>query len=255
MTEPSAAQFHWYELQTTDAAAAEAFYCAVVGWTADHPSPQPMGYTILKTPRGGVAGVMTLGEGEGPSQWIGYIAVADLEGCVERVKAAGGAWRLGPIDVPGMLRFAGVADPQGAPFVVYTGALSEGPPMGEAGETGYVGWHELLASDGASAFDFYSSLFGWTKTTAFDMGPMGPYQLWTDGRGGDAGGMMTRPPGAPGPPWNFYFRVDSIEAAIARVTSAGGVVTNGPHEVPTGEWIVQGLDPQGAAFSLVSRQK
>ena len=26
----------------------------------------------------------------------------------------------------------------------------------------------------------------------------------------------------------------------------------GPHEVPGGSWIVQAMDPQGAAFALVS---
>ena len=29
----------------------------------------------------------------------------------------------------------------------------------------------------------------------------------------------------------------------------------GPHEVPGGAWIVQGLDPQGAIFAVTSRTK
>jgi predicted enzyme related to lactoylglutathione lyase len=31
---PSAKTFVWYELMTTDMDGAEAFYCAVVGWSA-----------------------------------------------------------------------------------------------------------------------------------------------------------------------------------------------------------------------------
>ena len=31
------------------------------------------------------------------------------------------------------------------------------------GTPGHVGWHELHAGDGESAFAFYSGLFGWTK--------------------------------------------------------------------------------------------
>ena len=83
-------------------------------------------------------------------------------------------------------------------------------------------------------------------------GDMGGYILWTDGRGADAGGMMTKPPFLPVATWNYYFRVDSVDAAVERIKAAGGVVTNGPMEVPSGDWIVQGADPQGAAFSLLS---
>src|SRR5580658_4410885 len=118
-------QFHWYELQTTDAAAAEAFYGAVVGWSAQHLGPQPHGYTTFNTAKGGVAGMMTLGADEDPPRWVGYVAVDDVDVCFEAVKAAGGGVRQPPTDVPGMLRFAGVSDPQGAPFVIFTGTSPE----------------------------------------------------------------------------------------------------------------------------------
>lgn len=112
-----------------------------------------------------------------------------------------------------------------------------------------------MARDGKAAFDFYARLFGWTAAEVYDMGPMGGYQLWSDGREGNAGGMMTRPKGAAGPPWNFYFNVDGIDAAAGRIAAGGGAVINGPHQVPTGAWIVQATDPQGAMFSLVSAGK
>jgi hypothetical protein len=62
-------------------------------------------------------------------------------------------------------------------------------------------------------------------------------------------------PGGHGPAWNFYFQVDSIEAAIERLKAAGGRVNVGPFQVPTGGWIVQGFDPQGASFCLLSGNK
>ena len=40
-----------------------------------------------------------------------------------------------------------------------------------------------------------------------------------------------------------------------RVKSAGGKITNGPHEVPGDRWIVHALDPQGAAFALVAPKR
>ena len=46
--------------------------------------------------------------------------------------------------------------------------------------------------------------------------------------------------------------VDSIKAAIERVNAGGGKVLNGPTQVPGGGWIIQGQDPLGAMFSLVS---
>ena len=56
----------------------------------------------------------------------------------------------------------------------------------------------------------------------------------------------------PAPFWNYYFQVDGIGAAMERLKAGGGSVVNGPMEVPGGNWIVQGLDPQGAMFSLLS---
>jgi uncharacterized protein len=83
------------------------------------------------------------------------------------------------------------------------------------------------------------------------MGAMGVYQLFAAG-GAPIGGMMTRPPGVPASFWNYYFQVDGIGGAMERLKAGGGRVINGPMEVPGGNWIVQGLDPQGAMFSLLS---
>ena len=83
---------------------------------------------------------------------------------------------------------------------------------------------------------------------------MGIYRLW--GHDGEQlGGMMKKPGNIPVSVWNFYFLVDAIDAAIARIEEAGGTVLNGPHQVPGGQWIVQGMDPQGAAFALLSSAK
>ena len=47
-------------------------------------------------------------------------------------------------------------------------------------------------------------------------------------------------------------RVSEQEIAAARaVMEHGGKVLMGPHQVPTGEWIVLATDPAGAGFGLV----
>jgi uncharacterized protein len=83
------------------------------------------------------------------------------------------------------------------------------------------------------------------------MGPMGIYQLFAHG-GETIGGMMTKPAQMPVPAWNYYFNVDAASAAAQRAKDKGGEIINGPMEVPGGSWIVQGRDPQGAMFALLS---
>ena len=104
--------------------------------------------------------------------------------------------------------------------------------------------------DRESAFAFYSGLFGWTKAEALDIGAMGIYQIFATG-GTPVGGMMTKTEAVPAPVWLYYFNVEDIEAAAARVKDEGGQVVRGPHPVPGGSWIVHCLDPQGAMFALV----
>ena len=46
-----------------------------------------------------------------------------------------------------------------------------------------------------------------------------------------------------------------MACTTARVTAGGGTILNGPMQVPGGQWVVQSMDPQGAAFSLVALQR
>ena len=251
--------FVWYELMTSDTAAAENFYRGVVGWqTADAGMGAP--YTILSTPHGPVGGLMAVPEkaremGARPG-WLGYVAVDDVDAFAKRATQAGGAIHHGPDDIPGVGRFASVADPQGAAFVLFKGSSDQPPPSVSPGTPGHAGWHELLAADWQPMFAFYAGLFGWTKDTAVDMGAMGTYQLFAPAAGGPAiGGMMTRPPQVPASFWQYYFNVDNIDTAITRITAHGGQVIQGPMEVPGGSWIVNAIDPQGAMFALVAPPK
>jgi predicted enzyme related to lactoylglutathione lyase len=253
----SPAPFVWYELMTSDAAAAEEFYKTVVGWKTKDMSQGDMKYTGLLAGDAPVAGLMTLPKeacaaGAKPG-WIGYIGVDDVDATAGRVSKAGGRIHVPPTDIPHVGRFATVADPQGTTFCLFQPASEMTRPAADPAKTGIVGWHELYAVDGKTAFDFYAELFSWTKAEAMDMGAMGVYQIFAAG-GAPIGGMMTKPPSVPVSFWNYYFQVDGIGAAMERLKAGGGSVINGPMEVPGGSWIVQGLDPQGAMFSLVSPQ-
>jgi predicted enzyme related to lactoylglutathione lyase len=243
-------KFGWYELMTTDTEAAGKFYSEVVGWTTKDVGNAEMPYTTFNIGDHGVAGMLALPQHVG---WIGYIHVDDVDAHILKIVEAGGKLWKPATDVPGMLRFAVMSDPQGAAFVVFTSdprmTSPADPPKPPT--NGTIGWHELYAADLEPAWEFYSSLFGWTKDSDMDMGPMGVYRLFSDGER-QTGGMMTKAPNIPTPNWGFYFHVDAIGAAIERLKAAGGTVINGPHQVPGNSWIVQAQDPQGAMFSLVS---
>lgn len=255
ITPAPSSKFVWYELMTSDTQSAASFYSSVVGWSVNSAGPVHGDYSIFSVGERGIGGMMGLtadacAAGARPG-WVGYVWVDDVDAYAIRVAAAGGSVQRPPSDIPGIGRFAVVADPHGAVFMLFkdSGGPSAAPvPPGTAG---YVGWHELHAGDGVSAFAFYSSLFGWTKTEAMDMGPMGVYQLFAMGDN-SAGGMMTKAPEIPAPFWIYYVNVDAIDAAVIRVTQGGGTIVMGPHQVPGGSWIVQCTDPQGAMFALVA---
>jgi hypothetical protein len=252
-----ACHFAWYELLATDTTAASAFYNSVVGWTTKDVSQGSMTYFTFNLGEVGMAGLMTLPEearamGQPPA-WVGYIHVDDVDAYGEKIVKAGGRILKPATDVPGMLRFIVVADPQGAPFVIFTpnSAMPTPPNRPVPPAPGTIGWHELYAGEVEAAWEFYSSLFGWTKDSDMDMGPMGVYRIFAvDGK--QTGGMMTKAPNIPAPCWGFYIQVDAIGAATERLKAGGGSVVNGPHQVPGGSWIIQAVDPQGAMFSLVS---
>jgi predicted enzyme related to lactoylglutathione lyase len=252
-------KFIWYELMTTDTQAAEAFYRDAIGWTGKEGGPPGKPYTILHAGEAPIGGLMTLppeaaAMGARPG-WLGYVAVDDIEASVAKITKAGGALRYGPEDIPHVGRFAVVTDPQGAAFEIIQGMSDQpaSPPVAP-GTPGHVGWHELYANDGVTAFAFYADQFGWTKADAMDMGPMGVYQMFATGAD-PCGGVMTKPAEVPQPFWQFYFNVDAVDAAVSRVQSGGGQILNGPMQVPGGSWIVQCMDPQGAAFAMVASKR
>jgi uncharacterized protein len=251
-------KFAWYELMTTDTAAAGAFYASVVGWTPQE-MPGGMAYTTFNIDKVGMAGMLTIPEDAkamgAPNSWIGYIHVDDVDAFIPKIIAAGGKLYKPATDVPGMLRFAVMADPGGAAFVVFTANPAMPSPVRPVPPAlGTISWHELYAADLESAWTFYTNLFGWTKVTEMDMGPMGPYRLFDQQEGlpMGSGGMMNKSPQIPASFWGFYFQVDGANAAIERIKAGGGAIVNGPVQVPGGGWIVQATDPQGAFFNIVS---
>ena len=183
-----------------------------------------------------------------------YVGAPKLEEAAAHIKRLGGSECSPVIEGPTVGRMQMMTDPQGAAFYIYEPASAPQQPEAAA-EVGETSWHELMTTDAPAAMTFYAEIFGWQPSDAIDMGPMGKYQEFNRPHG-MIGGMMNKPPemAQVTPNWQIYFRVPDILSAVERINANGGRILNGPMEVPGGDWIVNALDPQGAAFALHARK-
>jgi uncharacterized protein len=257
--------FIWYELMTTDPEGAAAFYEPIIGWkVAGHSEPgNAMDYRMLVRSDGSFqGGVMKLTDamcrGGARPCWMGYHYVADVDAAVAAIVADGGQLLMPAFDID-VGRIAMVTDPQGVPHYVMTPRPPEGKEdmasdVCDRSAEQRIAWNELYSPDLDAAKAFYTKHYGFQLNEKMPMGPMGDY-CFIDHGGQQIGAMMQKPAEVPVGMWNFYIRVPEIDAATERVTALGGQVFNGPMEVPGGDWIINGMDPQGAAFSLVAARR
>jgi uncharacterized protein len=241
-------RFIWYETHTTDIDGAIAFYTKVAGWGTQRWEGMGEPYHMWANGDRTIGGIMKLPpNGEAPPNWMGYIGTPDVDATTARAEALGAKIWIKPMDIPTVGRFSVIQDPQGVLFAAYTPA-NPMPPVPKG--VGDIDWHEIATTDLDAAFAFYADLFGWQKMEAHDMGPMGIYQEY--GLGGEAmGGMYVKPADMPAPPhFVYYIRVADLDAAVSATRANGGTIIMGPHDVPGGDRIAMGLDPQGAAFAL-----
>ncbi|HKI03910.1 MAG TPA: VOC family protein [Thermoanaerobaculia bacterium] len=249
--ESNCGRFVWYDLMTPDPEAAKAFYTAVAGWGTQ--LFESMAYTMWTAGETPVGGIMKLPDeavsGGAQPHWLAYVSVANVDATTARAQELGGKVLVPPTDIPTVGRYSVITDPQGASIATFTpeNAAQEAPAKPPVGD---FSWHELATTDAEAAFSFYSELFGWAKTSAMDMGPMGVYQMYGCGEV-PFGGMFPKPKEMPGPPaWLHYARVADVNASVEAVKQNGGKVLMGPHEVPGGDLIVQIMDPQGGMFAV-----
>jgi predicted enzyme related to lactoylglutathione lyase len=256
--------FIWYELLTTDVDASQRFYTAVVGWSVKPSHNAGMDYRHLTAPDGeSVGGMLQLTDqmtaGGAHPVWLGYIDVPDVDAAVAAIEAQGGKTQMPAMTIETVGRMAMVADPQGAPFYVMT--PTPPPERPDARSTafsrtavGHCGWNELATSDPKNAFAFYTGQFGWSDGGSMPMGEMGDYQFFND-ESGMIGAVMSSTAGNRASLWTYYFRVADIDAAKTAVEANGGTVMHGPQDVPGGDYILLGGDPQGSMFALVGARK
>jgi predicted enzyme related to lactoylglutathione lyase len=245
-------RFLWYDLLTSDPAAAHEFYRSVIGWGTQDWDGAPEGQTYTmwmagETPIGGSLDSKTLDENPPPPHWLTHIGTDDLDQTIADAEANGGTVLSPARQMDQVGRFAPIRDPQGGVFMAYEPANAEpmlGPPT-----VGHASWNELSTTDQSGGLAFYQKLFGWNKGDAVDMGPDGLYQMFDAGQWPIGGifpiGDKPMPTG-----WTPYFKVGDLDAAVERARARGGTILAEPMEVPGGDRVAVCADPQGAVFGM-----
>jgi predicted enzyme related to lactoylglutathione lyase len=108
----------WNDLVTSDPDAAARFYGELFGWTFMD-IPDSGGYRVIRNGERSNGGIPPVQAGS-PQAWLPYFGHEDVDAAVARIGELGGRTLTPPMDI-GMGRIAGVADPQGAVFALWTG--------------------------------------------------------------------------------------------------------------------------------------
>jgi predicted enzyme related to lactoylglutathione lyase len=118
---PRPGTFCWDELHTKDLEAAKKFYSALFGWTGKS-GEGDMKYWHWQNKGKDIGGMMALAMPNVPPNWLGYIAVADVDGDTKKTKDLGGKVVMEPVDMPKVGKFSVVQDPTGATFALFRSA-------------------------------------------------------------------------------------------------------------------------------------
>jgi predicted enzyme related to lactoylglutathione lyase len=233
----------WIHLLTPDAAASQAFYGDLFGWTF---TPLAEGGPVMAALEEHAAAVL-IPNATRPPHWNCYVAVDSADDVAARVEALGGTLIEPPFDVHGGSgRMAHLRDPTGAELTLWQAA--DHPGSGIVNVPGALTWNDLNTTDPAAAEAFYAELFGWTFTKA---APDVDYWIIRNGERSAGGMSALNQPGVPSH-WIPYFGSEDVAAGQARVEELGGRTIFGPMDVPNGGSFVALADPQGAAFALVA---
>ena len=244
---------NWFELGTTDQAAAKQFYGGLFGWTVfDAPIGSGEYYTMFKLGGRDVAAAYTLSpkilaHGVTP-HWNIYFATPDVDASTDAVTRLGGAVVQPPFDVMDAGRMSICKDPGGALFSLWQARQNQG--AGVMDENNAVCWVELATWDTAQAAAFYRALFNWETRSSANMSTYIEYYAGGKPRGGllpmdeNWKGMTSH--------WAIYVMVPNCVETAETAKALGGALRVGPFDAPGVGKIAVLTDPQGAAFYVIT---
>lgn len=245
-------QFCWWSLMTTDVERANRFYQDLFGWTfSTMEFPDGSTSTIYHAGRGGFANPVPLKENvPGPSHWITYITVKDVDQACLQAEALEGKVCVPPFDIPTIGRTALITDPAGAAFHVFAPFQEEGTSNGIGNGPGEICWMELMVEDPALVIAFYCELFGWSFSDPMVINGV-VYRSFSSG-GDRLGGIFQRPADVPPmpPAWMVYFSVPSVDSTAEKVKALGGSIVVEKMAIPGTGFLAGIADPTGARAYL-----
>lgn len=244
---PWPGRFVWHDLVTTDAAKAEAFYTALLGWQVQEVPMLGFTYRMIQCGPGPIGGIVQK-PGIPVSHWMPHLAVTDVDGAAARVSALGGSVCVPPTDIPMTGRYAVIGDPAGAYLSLYEGLEGSTGADPDAAIPGRICWNETYSTDPRASQAFYSALVGW-RAEVKDMGPAGHYHVQMLGDR-QAGGLMKHPAPGASSCWVVYFFVTDLEASTAKAKALGASAMMECMPIPGVGRFSMLTDPTGAGFAL-----
>jgi predicted enzyme related to lactoylglutathione lyase len=252
----------YFDLSTTDLAAASAFYSGLFGWDFEDTGEEFGHYTMLSngplgqggTLVGGAMDVAGMSCEEGGTiepSWGVYLAVEDLDARLAKATDHGATVPVPAMDIGPAGRMAMILDPAGADVCLWQAGDTEGSAF--TGAAGSPVWSELMTDQYDESQAFYTEVFGAVFTPMAEEMQTGdePFRYVTNNVDGEPNWGLCDLTQMPGPDtgWRIYFGVDSCDAAVARVKELGGKVLDGPYDSPFGR-IASIEDPTGASFQI-----
>ncbi|QIK84647.1 VOC family protein [Sanguibacter sp. HDW7] len=245
----------WIDISTTDIEAVRPFYESVLGWRIEDGGEESGHYHLAHVGDRLVAGLMPVTPESAAmvpgtrDAWIVSLGVTDLEAAVARARAEGATIHHEPMTLPDGGLFAFVSDPSGVDLGLMQ--IAEGAEQTFDGETvGSPAWAELWSDDYARAREFYTRVVGWELNDDMVSDSFRYARHMIDGEPAIALADATLEESVEGGRWHVYFKVDDVDAALARAEAAGGRAASAVDDTPFGR-LVTVTDPAGAVFRLV----
>jgi predicted enzyme related to lactoylglutathione lyase len=233
----------WIDYGAADIEAAKAFYAGLFGWTYAGGEPEYGGYLNCLLEGKHAAGMGPQQDPDDPPRWTTYFATQDAEATAARIMESGGTVIVPPMDIGPMGRMVIALDPQHNPFGLWEAGEHTGVQI--YNQPGSLVWNEAAVEDADSGRAFYAAVFGWHYDEVPDAGGYTTFALEDRPLGGFGSHEEGSPKG-----WGTCFSVASTDAAVEKVTAAGGSTTMAPLDTPYGRIAVL-ADPWRAGFAVM----
>lgn len=245
----------WIDISTTDIEAVRPFYESVLGWRLEDAGEENGHYQLAHVGDRLIAGIMPVTPESAPmvpgtrDAWIVSLAVPDVEAAVARARAQGATVHHEPMELPDGGLFAFLSDPTGVDVGLMQIAEDSVPTL-DGHTPGSPAWAELWSDDWSRSRDFYTRVVGWELNDDMVSDTFRYARHMIDGEPAIALADAALEDSVEGGRWHVYFKVDDVDAAVARVEAAGGRAASTVDETPFGR-LVTVTDPTGAVFRLI----